>query len=128
MQSDTSRHLIFVYGTLLRGSCRHHVLVQQEFLGEARTKKCFRLFNLGTYPGLVDNVNHGFAIQGELYKVTPECLKKLDQIEAIESGLYERKRISLQPPWADVDAVAYFFLGDVSTCVDLGSHWSADLE
>ncbi len=128
MQSDPTRQLIFVYGTLMRGNCRHHVLTEQEFLGEANTKQRYRLFNLGIYPGLVETAIHGFAIQGELYAVTPECLNKLDQIEAVETGLYERKKIQLQSPWADSDAEGYFFLGDVSTCTDIGSRWSVEVE
>lgn len=128
MQSDTSQQLIFVYGTLMRGNCRHHVLAQQEFLGESITDQRYRLYNLGTYPGLVDNSFDGFAIYGELYAVTPECLKELDNIEAIEDGLYERKRIQLQSPWTDMNTEAYFFLGDISPDTDIGARWSIGSE
>ncbi len=128
MQSDNSQQIIFVYGTLMRGESRHHVLTQQEFIGEASTKHRYRLYHLGTYPGLVDATSGGFAIQGELYAVTSICLEELDEIEAVAEGLYERKRIQLQPPWADMNAESYFYLGDVSSCTNLGSQWSVGFE
>ena len=60
---------LFVYGTLKRGGCRHAPLACQRFLGEARTAPLYRLYDLGSYPGLVPADEGGDVVHGELYEV-----------------------------------------------------------
>jgi gamma-glutamylcyclotransferase (GGCT)/AIG2-like uncharacterized protein YtfP len=114
--------LVFVYGTLKSGGCRAHVLAGQRCLGAARTKPCYRIYNCGTYPGLVERES-GLAIEGELWQVDGRCLKQLDDVEGVADRLYERRPVQLQPPFAEVRAEAYFYLRPVTDLPDCGPCW-----
>jgi gamma-glutamylaminecyclotransferase len=90
---------LFVYGTLMRGECRHYLLVKECFLGEVRTAPGYRLLHLGDYPGLIEADREGKSILGELYAVSPDCLERLDEMEGVSVGLYERREVELiEPP------------------------------
>ena len=114
--------LIFVYGSLKRGYALHHLLEGQTFLGAATTFPLYRVFDLGSYPGLVD-WPEGFEVQGELYEVDAECLKRLDEAEGVDEGLYTRRVIKLQPPFDRVEASAWFWLNKVAGLRDCGTSW-----
>jgi len=58
--------LLFVYGSLQRGCRNHHLLAGQEFLHIARTVPRYRLYDRGSYPCLVEEPEHGVAVQGEV--------------------------------------------------------------
>ena len=68
--------IVFVYGTLLKGLERSHVLSSSSYLGPALVQA--QLFDLGSYPGIGEGNND---VIGELYEVTPETLAELDSIE-----------------------------------------------
>lgn len=114
--------MIFVYGTLMRGGCRAGALADAEFRGDARTNPCYRLYDCGSYPGLVDALA-GVSVTGELWSVSDVCLLRLDEIEGVAEGLYERRAIQLvdRPDVDDVEA--YFYLRDISGLRDIGSRW-----
>ena len=114
--------LIFVYGSLKRGYGLHHLLAGQAFRGPATTFPLYRIFDLGSYPGLVD-WPEGLAVQGELYQVDSECLKRLDEAEGVDEGLYARRVIMLQPPYDRVEASAWFWLNKVAGLRDCGTSW-----
>ena len=79
------RHFVFVYGTLLKGERNHHLMDDKDFLASGRIYG-FRMFNLGTYPG----IEYGDGeVLGELYIVSDETLAKLDMLEE-EGTLYRR--------------------------------------
>src|SRR5207249_6980142 len=63
------RTTLFVYGTLKRGGRGNRWLAGQRFLGEAVTEPTYRLYDLGTYPGLVRDEANGLAVKGELWEV-----------------------------------------------------------
>ena len=132
-------HLIFVYGTLKRGQCRAAVLAGQTFLGPAVTQPRYRMFNVGDYPGLVEDAA-GVAVQGEVWRIDSMCLQRLDDIEGTDIGLYQRRPILLQAgsaanknfyPDGQSDQLdpsdqlieAWFFLRDTSHLPDCGSEW-----
>lgn len=113
---------IFAYGTLKRGLCRHHFLAGQKFIAEARTAPRYRMYNLGTYPGLVDAPQNGLSIHGEIWEVDAACLARMDVEEGVAERLYERRAIELlERQHGPVQA--YFSLQDVSSLPDCGDCW-----
>ncbi len=123
MDSKTSgRHRVFVYGTLKQGFCRHAALASEKFLGTARTQPCYRMVNIGEYPGLFAVEENGVSILGEIWEVSPSVLKRLDGIEGTDEGEYVRKEIQLlDPRFGFIEA--YFFLGGVDRFPDCGESW-----
>jgi gamma-glutamylaminecyclotransferase len=113
---------IFVYGSLKCGYALHHLLEGQTFHGPATTCPLYRIFDLGSYPGLVD-WPEGLAVQGELYEVDTECLRRLDEAEGVDEGLYARRVIKLQPPFDGIEASAWFWLNRVGGLRDCGTSW-----
>jgi len=73
--------LLFVYGTLMRDGVNHSLLAGQRFLGSARTRPRYALFNLIDYRGLVECEHDGTVVHGELYEVSRTLLPRLDELE-----------------------------------------------
>jgi gamma-glutamylaminecyclotransferase len=120
--------LVFVYGTLMRGECRHGALAGQTFVGLATTLPDYRLYHCGTYPALVEVApGSGNRIQGEVYRVSAACLARLDEIEGVDEGLYERSPVAVEDSPADNQIAApieaYVYRQDVSAFEDLGTAW-----
>ena len=113
---------LFIYGTLKRGLCRHASIASQTFLGDVQTEPLYRMYNVGTYPGLV-RAENGLAIEGELWEVDEACLKMLDEIEDVARGLYLRQRVKLAPPHAGDHVEAYILQQGVATLTDCGPRW-----
>jgi gamma-glutamylaminecyclotransferase len=110
---------LFVYGTLKRGRENHHWLSGQRFVAEARTAPGYRMFDLGGYPGLVRDAG-GLSIEGEIWEVDEPGLARLDVLEDIEGGEYERVLIDLD----DGSRVeGYLYLRDVRGRQDCGASW-----
>lgn len=75
---------LFVYGTLRKDSrsSKHRMLAQgTRFVGHARTRG--RLYDLGSYPGLVLPGAPDAWVRGEVYALerAPEILARLDEYE-----------------------------------------------
>ena len=121
---DRATPLIFVYGSLKRGYALHHLLNSQTLCGSAVTKPLYRLFDLGTYPGIVEWPN-GLSVQGEVYKVDDECLRRLDEAEGVAEGCYARRPIQLEPPFDHFFIHAWFWLRSVRGLKDCGPAWPA---
>ena len=118
---------VFVYGTLKRGHCLHHVLADQEFLGEAQTKPVYVMVSLGDFPGLVSPTafasdEKGQSIEGELYRVDRSCLAELDRVECVSEGMYHRAAVELLVP-EDVAAETYIYLPPVDASMICGRSW-----
>ena len=115
--------LVLVYGTLKRGGKLHHELAGQQFVAVASTLPVYRLYNLGWYPGLVDAPHDGRSIQGEVWRVDAAGIERLDLVEEVPTGLYERRMVLLEPPFNAEQVMAWFYLGDTSGCADCGEVW-----
>lgn len=113
---------LFVYGTLKQGQSRNRYLAGQEFVGPARTQLFYRLYNLGSYPGLVSCAD-GLSITGELWKVSEACLEMLDRVEGCDEGLYRREPVALAPPHDGIAAVTYLYQPGVDGLLECGTCW-----
>lgn len=84
--------LLFVYGTLKKGCKNHRVLNGIPLKAKAITNG--ELINLGPFPGFTPmpaNSNRN-PVQGELYEVTDDQLRRFDRFEGVPS-LYFRQEI-----------------------------------
>ena len=114
--------LIFVYGSLKRGFALHPLLQGQPCLGNAATAPLYRLFDLGSYPGLVEWPD-GLAIRGEVYRVDSDCLRRLDEAEGVAERHYVRREVLLQTDYGNCNVHAWFWLGSIRGKSDCGASW-----
>ena len=90
-------HLVFVYGTLRIGQ-RNDINLktpQPLFMGMARVKG--QLYSRGCYPGI--RLGGEQWVQGEVYQITPELERQLDEIEEVwpqQTGEYARQEVVVQ--------------------------------
>ena len=86
------KHLVFVYGTLRRGSAGAMAIrfPNSKFIADAKVSGS--LYDLGAYPGVLLNESNSLVI-GEVYEVDDEILHKLDDYEA--SSHYWRKQVEI---------------------------------
>ncbi len=110
---------VFVYGTLKRGGENHSWIAGQQFVSLAKTRSVYRMFDLGGYPGMVRE-NQGLSIEGELWEVDTAGLARLDVLEDVAGGEYERVEIELEGGEA---AEGYLYLREVSGRRDCGACW-----
>lgn len=86
------KHFVFVYGTLRRGGVRAmpELFPGSEFVGRASVRG--QLYDFGEYPGLRLGES-GLHVAGEVYEVSEEVLRKLDDIEA--PAYYSRREVEV---------------------------------
>ena len=114
---------VFVYGTLKRGGGNHSFLAGQQFLGAARTPPGFTLYLLGDYPGMVPAAGDQAGVTGEVWAVDDACLARLDELEGVDEGLYERVSIKLLVPYADQPIETYLYLRSLDGRPALGAEF-----
>lgn len=117
------RKLVFVYGTLKRGGSNHHYLAAQKFVGEARTKPGFRLYELNGYPGMIAVAADREGVTGEVWSVDASALQQLDALEGVDEGLYRRESVPLLAPFADRTVDAYLYARSVEGRRAIGADW-----
>ncbi|CAM0878247.1 unnamed protein product [Alopecurus aequalis] len=94
---SAKRTLVFTYGTLKRGFSNHALLQDLSlagdatFAGAAATAAPLPLV-CGPYrvPFLLNLPGSGQRVKGELYSVTARGLARLDELEGVSRGHYER--------------------------------------
>lgn len=119
------KHLVFVYGTLKRGGSNHRLMTGQKFISDARTEPVYRLYSLGDYPAMIGAPKDGRSIEGEIWEIDPDCRDRLDQLEGLAEGLYERVPIRMQPPHHELKVEGYLYLLAVAGRRDCGANWPA---
>jgi gamma-glutamylcyclotransferase (GGCT)/AIG2-like uncharacterized protein YtfP len=77
---------VFVYGTLKKHSSNHHLLTEEEYLGEAITEDKYHLvghhFPYAIPPFYVSHETNVYPILGEIYNIVhPKTLQRLDYLE-----------------------------------------------
>jgi gamma-glutamylaminecyclotransferase len=115
--------LLFVYGTLKRGCSNHGLLAGQRFIGVARTAPGYRLYDLGSYPGLVADAADARGVIGEVWSVDPPALLRLDELEGVDEGLYRREPIALAGSFAGEQVAAYFYARPLGSHRAIGPEW-----
>lgn len=113
--TDHNQTLIFVYGTLKRGFPNHHLIEDHirsndtVFLGSFRTIQPFPLVcgPLGI-PFLINKPGSGHRVRGELYSVSGWALSRLDELEGLSRGHYERLPIGVAAEAEERVVEAYF--------------------
>ena len=113
--------VVFVYGTLKRGDCRHRYLAGSKFLGLATTETGYRLFHMGEYPAMVEDARGG-QIEGELFEVSDATLRVLDEVEGVADVLYSRRPVRLVNPVEGAEA--YIYHGSVVGKRELLRRWN----
>lgn len=84
---------LFAYGSLLPGEVHAAHLSPGTHLGPARTVPGYRLVELEQFPALI--ASGIMSIEGELYAVTRDHLRRLDELK--ENGrLFIRRTIKLE--------------------------------
>ncbi len=84
---------VFVYGTLMRGQRHADYLASSRFLGARTSPPRYRLVLIDYYPAMVAGGSR--AIHGELYVVSAETMRMLDELEE-HPEVYQRAQIVLQ--------------------------------
>ena len=95
-------NLLFVYGTLRRGFCRHHILRRMGAKSEEQGSIPAELFALGEYPGARRSSRPSARVAGELYALpdAERAFKVLDAVEgfqaiAPEPALFKRDPVEV---------------------------------
>ena len=90
---------VFVYGTLKRGKSNHHLLEDAEYLGDAVSAFQGVMYDYGcpalTHSELAVSDAPRARVKGELFKVTPETLYRLDRLEG-HPNLYFRSQMEIR--------------------------------
>jgi gamma-glutamylcyclotransferase (GGCT)/AIG2-like uncharacterized protein YtfP len=70
---------LFVNGTLMRGLKLHANLEGAEFLGEAQTAPCYRIYSIGdVHPGMFEVQEGGVSVAGEMYRLPDEVWQRVE--------------------------------------------------
>lgn len=79
--SNYTKHLIFVYGTLKRGCRNNHYLKDATFLDIAETVNRYIMKkHVGNYPAALES-DTKYTIPGELWLCSEETAKSIDRLE-----------------------------------------------
>lgn len=101
---------LFVYGTLKRGQANHRYLKGAEFIGEGESVEKFVMFDIGV--PVVTRDKKVASIKGELYRVSPEILKRCDKLEG-HPRYYRREKVKVVVKGEEFEAWMYLWIRPV---------------
>ena len=87
---ETTKHLMFVYGTLRKGQRNHDWLGNAAVVGTCTTLPRFTLVDAGGFPGVIEPGEQ--SIVGEVYQISTHVLYDLDELEGYPQ-LFDRRMI-----------------------------------
>lgn len=90
---------VFVYGTCMRGECRHHAVQGCKFIGERDVPGM--LFDTGYgYPAALFDPQCPVNVHGELYELAcnhdAQFLQQMDKVEGVDFGLFDRRELHVK--------------------------------
>ena len=100
---------VFVYGTLCREGCSHHLIEHCQFIKEAKTHSRYQLYTRGWFPSMTIDESLAGGVYGEVYEVPDEYLPTLDRYEGAPNFFY-RSSVEL----ADGDTAIAYLMDDRS--------------
>mmetsp|Transcript_34115 Transcript_34115/g.43038 ORF Transcript_34115/g.43038 Transcript_34115/m.43038 type:complete len:148 (+) Transcript_34115:41-484(+) len=122
----SEKFTVFIYGTLLKGQLRESVLASENFIGPVQTAPMYKMYHIDLggecgYPALIESPEDGYSATGELYEISWNKLRELDQIEG-EPWLYNRKPIQLQES-EEQQVISYIYQKDISGRTEISGCW-----
>lgn len=112
--------LLFVYGSLKKGY-KHHAMLgkDSDFVGYVETEPHYLLYDTGPYPGMIQvQDGEGRAIEGELYRVKPAQMLKLD---ARVPHQFKKKEVKIQGMTDKI--ITHVWDYSVDKFLDCGTSW-----
>jgi len=111
----SSAELLFAYGTLMRGFCRHRLLTgRAEFLSRGQVPA--RIIDLGSYPGAVRDP--AATVHGEVYRVASPTLWAV--LDSAEGPQYHRREVTVRSEdGRELAAFIYWYIGPLDRGVPI---------
>lgn len=107
---------VFVYGTLKTDGPNHYLLNGSDRIGIGETAERFEFLSNGFFPMILkpENDASGVHVSGEVYRVSPENLRRLDRLEA-NGRMYQREEIEINLAGLKNTFTAWSYLWIMST-------------
>jgi gamma-glutamylaminecyclotransferase len=86
---------VFVYGTLKRGFENNGIMTGATYQSPATTVPGYELHGLMLYPIMVPSTQSR-VVHGEVWHVPLQILKRIDNFEGVNAGLFVRSKVHLQ--------------------------------
>lgn len=109
---STSKHLVFVYGTLKKGFSNHPALgASSKMIAKARVEG-FAMYKSDTsqYPVAIISMEHDNKIFGEVYEVDNGTLNLLDDIEGVDRQIFRRITVPVTEEKTGKEYEAYMYI------------------
>ncbi len=104
--ADKNTHLLFVYGTLMRGRRAEHFLHGSRFVGRC-VLSGYGMYSLGEYPAIIPQ--KGGTVLGEVFAVSDKARDEMDEYED-EGEHYVRREICASNGSETIKAEAYIYI------------------
>lgn len=82
MNTKVQERPVFVYGTLRKGGTANHIMDGARWHSQTKTEVGYRLAKMDDLPGMIYTGDLSQVV-GDLYYLTPDQLKRLDQFEDV---------------------------------------------
>lgn len=105
-------NIVFVYGSLKKGFINNSRLKNAEFIGSAKTVEKYEMYRSshGNWPYLIKDHGLGSLIKGEVYSLSDNLLKVIDEFEG-HPDYYKRELVKVKLTESEevIEAFIYFF-------------------